>query len=324
MKLREVRVSLMLPQRLNANLLRLPVLALILLCAFAPQVAAQPAIVPPEDELSAPFDSHDRALFLDPPGVYHPETWFHFIGGNVAKPGITADLEAIAAAGISGIHLFHGQFGGAWPGVAPQIACLSESWDDAVRFTAGECRRLGLRFTMQNCPGWAMSGGPWIEPSNAMRNLVWSRTDAKAGPLQTTLPIPQPSTEDWRDYQDIAVLAFPTPLGDSGKALKPDSVESDTPLPWRSFLSGETKDPLKTRSRHRREPALAGGHVFGARGVAYHRVLRRAVVQSCMVLCSRGGRKRLRRLSRRVAPANSGHAHAPGGVAVQPPDLPGL
>ena len=49
--------------------------------------------------------------------------------------GITADLEAIAAAGISGIQLFHGQFGGEWPGVSPQIKCLSESWDDLILWT---------------------------------------------------------------------------------------------------------------------------------------------------------------------------------------------
>jgi hypothetical protein len=29
---------------------------------------------------------------------------------------------------------------------------------------ANETGRLYLRFTMQNCPGWAMSGGPWITP----------------------------------------------------------------------------------------------------------------------------------------------------------------
>ena len=44
--------------------------------------------------------------FRDPSVANRPETWFHFIGGNVAKPGITADLEAIKGAGISGIHLF--------------------------------------------------------------------------------------------------------------------------------------------------------------------------------------------------------------------------
>jgi hypothetical protein len=107
--------------------------------------------------------------FAEPPHDSRPETWFHLIGGNVAKPGLTADLEAVAGAGLSGIQLFHGQFGGPWPGVTPQIACLSPSWDDMITHTADECRRLGLSFTMQNCPGWAMSGGPWIKPENAMR-----------------------------------------------------------------------------------------------------------------------------------------------------------
>ena len=45
--------------------------------------------------------------FKSPTVANRPETWFHFIGGNVARPGITADLEAIKGAGISGIHLFH-------------------------------------------------------------------------------------------------------------------------------------------------------------------------------------------------------------------------
>ena len=55
--------------------------------------------------------------FVKPDVDHYPETWYHFIGGNVSKEGITADLEAIAEAGISGIQLFHGQFGGEWPGV---------------------------------------------------------------------------------------------------------------------------------------------------------------------------------------------------------------
>jgi predicted alpha-1,6-mannanase (GH76 family) len=208
-------------------------------------VAQTPAVVPSNTELNRQFGKQDTELFKNPPKVYHPETWFHFIGGNVSKAGITADLEAIAKAGISGIQLFHGQTGGPWPGVEPQIACLSPMWDDAVKHAAGECRRLGLRFTMQNCPGWAMSGGPWIEPSNAMRNLVWSRTDVGSGEVNQVLQTPQPSKEDWRDYKDIAVLAFPSPRGDDGGILKPLSVKSDTSLPWKEFLSGEAKDNFK-------------------------------------------------------------------------------
>jgi hypothetical protein len=87
---------------------------------------------------------------------------------------------------------------------------------------AEECRRLGLKFAMHNSPGWAMSGGPWIKPENAMRHLVWSRTDVEGGSQKNlTLPVPQPSNEEWRDYRDIAVLAFPTPYDDVVESLKP-------------------------------------------------------------------------------------------------------
>jgi len=196
-------------------------------------------IVPSQKELNRPFGKYDKELFLTPPKVYHPETWFHFIGGNVAKEGITADLEAIAGAGISGIQLFHGQFGGPWPGVDNQITCLSANWDDAVKFTAEECQRLGLRFTMQNCPGWAMSGGPWIKPENAMRHLVYSRTDVSEEVVDSDLAIPEPSDEEWRDYKDVAVLAFPTPLGDSEEKLFPETIKSGDGVPWKDFFEGK-------------------------------------------------------------------------------------
>ena len=200
-----------------------------------------PDAVPSAKTLGRPFSEADAAAFSKPPQVFHPETWFHFIGGNVAKQGITADLEAIAGAGISGIQLFHGQFGGPWPGVEPQIKCLTESWDGEVRHAAEECRRLGLRFTMQNCPGWAMSGGPWIAPSNAMRHLVWSRTDFAGGSNVTAvLPLPQPSKEEWRDYREVAVIALPTPAGDTGDALVPVSVRSSREtLPWEKCIGSE-------------------------------------------------------------------------------------
>jgi len=190
-----------------------------------------------------PFGKSDTLNFAEPPRSFYPETWFHFIGGNVATQGITADLEAIAAAGISGVQLFHGQFGGAWPGVEPQIRCLSESWDGAVRHMALECRRLGLRFTMQNCPGWAMAGGPWIKPENAMRHLVWSRTDlVGGGDVSVLLPKPQPSKEKWRAYRDVAVMAFPTPLDDTGAPLAPARIRSNREdLPWKKCLRNEMK-----------------------------------------------------------------------------------
>ncbi len=212
--------------------------------SFTAILSAEPEIpdaAPSWKMLRQSFGDADETAFLNPPQVFRPEIWMHFIGGNVSTQGITADLEAIKGAGISGIQLFHEQMGEAWPGVEPQIKCLSERWDSVIQHTAGECRRLGLRFTMQNCPGWAMSGGPWIKPDNAMRHLIWSRTDIVGGSnVMASLPMPQPSKEEWRDYREVAVLAFPTPEDDTGNALVPVSIKSNREkLPWGKCIRNE-------------------------------------------------------------------------------------
>ena len=181
-----------------------------------------------------------EADFREPPQNYHPETWFHLIGGNVNKPGLTADLEAIHAAGIFGIQLFHGS-GSPWPGITPQVTALSSTWDDMIAHVADETRRLDLQFTMQNCPGWATSGGPWIEPGNAMRHLIWSRQNITGGGrVSMQLERPQPSEEDWRDYRDVAVMAFPTPEGDADPYLIPSAIRSNRDdLPWMDVIAGK-------------------------------------------------------------------------------------
>ena len=164
-----------------------------------------------------------------------PETWFHIIGGNVSKAGLTADLEALKEAGFGGIQFFHGQYGKAeaWDGVTEQIPCLSAKWDDLVRYAADECARLGLSFKMQNCPGWSMSGGPWIAPSNAMRKLVYARCDVGGGqradrPTVPDIPVPAVYRDMDSDWHDICYLAFPTPTGDvGGGLLSPSAVETN-------------------------------------------------------------------------------------------------
>lgn len=174
--------------------------------------------LPSDKLLQRPFGKADETLFVHPPKVFYPEIWVDCLCGNLSKEGIHADLEAIHDAGFSGVQLFFGNRGGAWPGVE-QISCLSPEWEDFVVYAAEEAHRLGLRFTLQNCPGWAMAGGPWITPDKAMRHLVWSKTLAHAGD-EVTLPLPEGSSEDWRDYQDLMVLAFPAPLGERAGELQ--------------------------------------------------------------------------------------------------------
>ena len=134
--------------------------------------------------------------------TFAPETWFHIIGGNASKEGIAADIAAIAEAGIGGIQLFHGHADGQlWPGVTNAIPCMSEQWLELVKFAETECHRRGLTFKMQNCPGWSMSGGPWITPDKAMRKLVAFEPDRR------------PKFSDDDDYHEIGVVTFPAPDG---------------------------------------------------------------------------------------------------------------
>lgn len=222
-------------------------------------------VLPSEEQLQRPFGAHDSKAFRSPEKVYYPQTWFHYIGGNVSLEGITVDLEAIAEAGISGVQLFHGQFGGKWPATGESIECLSEKWDDAVRHTANECRRLGLRFTMQNCPGWAMSGGPWIKPENAMRTLIYSRTYAKGKEIKTTLRQPQPSNEEWRDYRDIAVVAFPRAKGDTGRSIPVAEVKGSGDFDWQEMFKTNkrvTLPPTTPQSPHWIEVRFSSAEVI--------------------------------------------------------------
>jgi len=138
---------------------------------------------------------------------HRPETWFHLIGGNVSKAGLTADLEAVKGAGFGGIQLFHGGTGEIWPGVNEPIHCMSDKWEDVVAHIGRECARLGLTLRLQNCPGWSMSGGPWVDDNHAMRMLV---IDGKG-----------------RDYRSVGSVTFPVGAGETEGVQVPVSVETN-------------------------------------------------------------------------------------------------
>ena len=178
-------------------------------------------------------------------GVRGPEAWLEFMGGNVRMDGLRLDLQAIKDAGISGVQFFHINRGGAWPECPEQIPCMSEKWEDVVRFLGDECARLGLVLTVQNCPGWSQSGGPWIDLDHCQRDIACARLDFDGGGfIETALPqgadgvwvgcgfkmpeIPAKFRDADSDWRDVCVLAFPTPEGDAPDAfLKPKKVEKD-------------------------------------------------------------------------------------------------
>jgi hypothetical protein len=147
--------------------------------------------------------------FVNPPASAKPHTWWHWMDGNVTKEGITADLEAMAEAGLGGVQIFNAAGGIPHGGVMFN----SPEWIEMVRFASEEAARLGLEVCLHNCGGWSSSGGPWNTPENSMKIVVMSELQVNAGEKVQQMP-PQPKTnKDF--YRDIAVLAFPTPEKDS-------------------------------------------------------------------------------------------------------------
>lgn len=151
-------------------------------------------------------DSLETA-FMTPPQSAKPHTWWHWMNGNVTKEGITLDLEAMARVGIGGFQNFDAGTG------IPKgpIVYLSPEWLELKKHAIAEAQRLGLEFTMHNCPGWSSSGGPWITPELAMQEVKFSEITVDGG-KQLTLKLERPTTKlDY--YKDICVLAFPAVNG---------------------------------------------------------------------------------------------------------------
>jgi hypothetical protein len=143
--------------------------------------------------------------FASPPDSARPQTWWHWMNGNITKEGITADLEAMRHVGINGVEVFN--VSESIPdGPAP---FMSPQWLELFRFAAAEADRLGMQVCFHNCAGWSSSGGPWVKPEHAMQTVVTSEA-AVSGGKQYQGVLPKPAVKAGY-YRDIAVLAFPTP-----------------------------------------------------------------------------------------------------------------
>jgi hypothetical protein len=193
-------------------LVRLFVAATIGAAGFAPDASATPAA----DALIAGFQS--------PPDSARPWVYWYFMDGNLSREGITADLEAMAVAGIGGAIFLEVNIG------VPRgpVEFMSPAWRELFVHAVREADRLGIEIALGSGPGWCGTGGPWVKPEQSMQHLVASETNV-TGPTRfdAELPRPQPRkpffgektltpelARQWREfYRDVAVLAFPTPRG---------------------------------------------------------------------------------------------------------------
>ena len=86
-------------------------------------------------------DAHDWInTFANPPDATYPWVYSFWLGGNVSKEGITADLEGMAQAKIRGLLFMDGSVRNP-PG---PLRFMSESWLEMFHYMLAEADRLGL------------------------------------------------------------------------------------------------------------------------------------------------------------------------------------
>src|SRR5271166_3329724 len=81
-------------------------------------------------------DTQDALLdgFNHPPQEAKPQTWWHWMNGNISAAGITADLEAMKRIGLGGAQVFNVDVG--FPnGPAP---FMSTKWRALISHAANE------------------------------------------------------------------------------------------------------------------------------------------------------------------------------------------
>ncbi|SEM21714.1 alpha-L-rhamnosidase [bacterium A37T11] len=167
-----------------------------------------------------------KAGFVQPPDSVRPGVYWYFMDGNRSREGMKADLEAMKKAGIGSVIFLEVNVG------VPKgpVDFLSEEWDELFVYAMDQAKRLGIDVILGTGPGWAGSGGPWVSGQQSMQHLVASAITVRGGNREVLqLPLPPPKRpyfgesaltpelkERWNTfYQDVAVLAFPTPQGDS-------------------------------------------------------------------------------------------------------------
>lgn len=176
------------------------------------------------DSIDIPLSELARQFVTQPVSRYRPYVWWHWMGSNFSKEGITKDLESMAESGIGGATIFnlasavqesHTPIGNnPWP----EQTYRSMAYWEAMKHAASEAKRLGLKIGLQGTPGYSTTGGPWITEERGMQMLVSTKKNVSGGQqinVKLEQPVP-PIYSGWGSshiratyYKDIAVMAVP-------------------------------------------------------------------------------------------------------------------
>ena len=187
--------------------------------------------------------------FATPKDEYKPQAWWHWLGTNYSKAGMTADLEAMKHAGVGGVIVFNSP---SWLDTTQNLyknqTYRSEPYWDALQHALTEARRLKMTVGLHNSPGWSTTGGPWITPEMGMQRVAWSVTEIDGGNVGTkhVLSLPNPAENQpninpkW--FKEIAVFAVSSGISeiiDISGSFKNEKLSWNAPAgKWKIYRLG--------------------------------------------------------------------------------------
>jgi hypothetical protein len=118
--------------------------------------------------------------FQTPPSAAKPRVSWHWNSGQISKAGIDADLAWMQRIGLGGYQAIDVDVGAPRVIEAP-LAYMSPEWKDAFKHAVDVSIARNLEIGVAGSPGWSESGGPWIQPEQAMKRYVWSDTRIAGG-----------------------------------------------------------------------------------------------------------------------------------------------
>ncbi len=144
--------------------------------------------------------------FVEAPDSIQTTVYWYWISDNLSKDGVVNDLHAMKKVGIN--RAFIGNIGldDLPDGAYGTVKLFTDEWWEVLHTALKTATELGIDIGIFNSPGWSQSGGPWIQPDQAMRYLAAADTLVK-GPMKFAGKLPIPLG----DFQRLKTLAFRTP-----------------------------------------------------------------------------------------------------------------
>ncbi|MEI8085334.1 MAG: glycosyl hydrolase [Paludibacter sp.] len=151
--------------------------------------------------------SLNKSDFQTPPTSTKVHAWWHWMGGNITKDGITKDLESMKAQGIVQASIFNIAAIYNKTVDVPKVKFNSPEWIEMYQWALKEANRLGITIGIETIDGFATIGGPWITPEMSMKQYVWTKTSIDGGKV-LNVRLPEPIKME-NFYRDEVVVAFP-------------------------------------------------------------------------------------------------------------------